>query len=102
MRALPIHHDGVCVGHTVECPACGHGHFFNNANHRHPRGASWDFNGDTQNPTFTPSMLVTIPPHGDKPKGICHSFVTNGTIRYLSDCTHELAGKTVELPEIED
>lgn len=28
---------------------------------------------------------------------ICHSFVRNGKIEFLSDCTHELAGKTVEL-----
>ena len=24
----------------------------------------------------------------------CHSFVKNGTIQYLNDCTHELAGTT--------
>ena len=27
----------------------------------------------------------------------CHSFVTNGEIRFIGDCTHELAGKTVNL-----
>jgi len=30
---------------------------------------------------------------------VCHSFVTDGNIQYLGDCTHELAGQTIELPE---
>jgi hypothetical protein len=29
----------------------------------------------------------------------CHSFVTNGKIQFLADCTHKLAGQTVELPD---
>ena len=33
---------------------------------------------------------------------ICHSFIRDGFIEYLSDCTHSLAGKTVELKELQD
>jgi hypothetical protein len=33
---------------------------------------------------------------------VCHSFVTDGKIQFLGDCTHALAGQTVELPEQED
>ena len=33
---------------------------------------------------------------------ICHSFVTDGKIQFLSDCTHGLAGQTVELSEIDE
>jgi hypothetical protein len=29
---------------------------------------------------------------------VCHVFVENGKIRFLDDCTHELAGKTVDIP----
>jgi hypothetical protein len=32
----------------------------------------------------------------------CHSFIRNGQIQFLSDCHHELAGKTVDLPEVEE
>lgn len=32
---------------------------------------------------------------------ICHSFVTDGKIRFLNDCTHDLAGQTVDLKPIE-
>lgn len=31
--------------------------------------------------------------------GICHSFVADDTISYLNDCTHELAGRSVQLPD---
>jgi hypothetical protein len=31
---------------------------------------------------------------------ICHSFIKNGKIQYLSDCTHELKGKTVQLTDL--
>ncbi|WP_375175512.1 DUF6527 family protein [Pseudooceanicola sp.] len=77
------------------------------------RGWSWNGNPDT--PTFSPSILVkgtrriTDDEHarimaGEKvePEPLqCHSFVENGRVRFLNDCTHGLVGKTVDLPEIE-
>jgi hypothetical protein len=30
---------------------------------------------------------------------VCHSFVTDGRIQYLSDCTHAMAGQTKELAD---
>lgn len=67
--------------------------------HKNSMGASWTFNGDLEKPTFSPSILVKLErTDGGKTK-ICHSFVELGQIRYLSDCTHHLAGKTIEMPE---
>lgn len=62
----------------------------------------WGFNGDVERPTFTPSVLVTYE-EGEKftPKR-CHSFVTDGRIQYLDDCTHELKGQTVDLSPIHE
>jgi hypothetical protein len=74
----------------------------------------WTFNNDGNKPTFSPSILVrgTEPLTDDeydrviagekihKPDSICHSFVTEGNIQFLGDCTHKLAGQTVELPNI--
>ena len=72
----------------------------------------WGWNRSLSAPTFTPSVLVT----GSRPATDaeieriragekieptprrCHSFVTNGQIAFLADCTHALAGKTVDLP----
>ena len=31
----------------------------------------------------------------------CHSFVRDGKIRFLADSYHELAGQTVDLPEVD-
>jgi hypothetical protein len=84
------------------CQGCGLCHCVNN---------SWSFNGDYEKPTFSPSILVrgTLPLTDEEYdlliKGervvptpyVCHSFVTDGNIQYLNDCTHELAGQTVVL-----
>jgi len=64
---------------------------------------SWEFNGDYDKPTFSPSILMTTWEsinETEKRDVRCHSFVTDGKIQFLSDCTHELAGQTVELPEL--
>jgi hypothetical protein len=93
------------------CPGC-------NEHHGVPvamgdvRGWSW--NASTMRPTLSPSILVRftvagtdrVPSRqydGQYPcktsEGICHSFVREGMIEYLGDCTHALAGQTVELPD---
>lgn len=54
-----------------------------------------EFNGDYEKPTFSPSVLVTAP--NPKKDRICHSFIKEGMIQYLDDCTHNFAGKTVKL-----
>lgn len=56
----------------------------------------WEFNGDMDKPTFSPSLNVNM---GDL--GRCHSFVKNGFIQFLGDCTHELKGQTVKIPDTE-
>lgn len=83
---------------------------------------AWGWNGDVDRPTFTPSVLVRsghyVPgsiqdscwctynaEHPEKSErfkcGVCHSFVTDGNIQFLNDCTHELAGQTVPLPDLD-
>ena len=54
---------------------------------------------DYEMQTIAPSVRVSTPL--PKKTEICHSFVRSGKIQYLSDSTHELAGKTVVLPEFE-
>lgn len=78
------------------CPGCGCDHGIWTTPGSHP---VWGFNGDVEKPTFTPSIKVTY--QTLKLTNICHSFVTEGKIKYLNDCTHELKGQTVELPDIE-
>ena len=59
---------------------------------------SWGFNQDFEKPTITPSILTNYYSYVFNKKMRCHSFVKEGLIEFLNDCTHELAGQTVELP----
>lgn len=83
-----------------ECPGCKclHSVHYKNPNHL---GARWTWNDDTEKPTFRPSVVVKVVFKSNKQPRICHSFVTDGKIQFLSDCTHSLVGQTVDLPEID-
>lgn len=70
----------------------------------------WSFNNDYEKPTFKPSIKVTCNTYkeycqdgfgieGTEYEEVCHSFVTDGKIKYLNDCTHELKGQTVKLKD---
>ena len=50
----------------------------------------WQWNGDAEKPTLSPS--VNYP-------GTCHFHIKEGRIEYCSDCSHVLAGRAVELPD---
>lgn len=83
--------------YIFRCPGCEFTHQINTVPND---GPVWNFNKDMDKPTVSPSILVTWT-HGEQyePRR-CHSFVRNGMIEFLSDCTHELKGKTVEIPEL--
>jgi len=59
----------------------------------------WTWNGSIDKPTLKPSIL-TRAYDGPNVSVLCHSFVTDGMVRFLKDCTHEFAGKTVELLDV--
>lgn len=75
------------------CPGCDEVHGYMIAS---PDGGPvWQFNGDFDKPTFTPSMLRSSP-HRDR---VCHYFITDGKIQFCGDSTHHLSGQTVDLPD---
>lgn len=80
-----------------DCPGCKGLHVVNTSSKKKP---CWGFNNDLIKPTFTPSILTFFPHPSGKREVICHSFVTDGKIRFLKDCPHKLKGKTVPLPPI--
>ena len=102
---------------TFICPGCKEQH---SVRVKGNRGPVWGYNWNDEAPTFTPSLLVrwvSIPDKLEEDedgklvtqadgrvKGakdeVCHSFIREGKIQFLNDCTHKLAGQTVELPEI--
>lgn len=79
-----------------ECDGCGEVHMIPIAGER-----SWSWNGSAVSPTISPSILVRFT-RADTPV-VCHSFVVNGSVQFLSDSTHALAGQTVPMvPERAD
>jgi hypothetical protein len=122
MKLEELHRTDGIRSMTFECPGCGMSHMVNVASTVHP---VWTWNGSMDRPTFTPSVLVSwdsmseaarkrsrifreqhgrYPDHAENPYDehhVCHSFVTDGRIQFLGDCTHALAGQTVDLPEVE-
>lgn len=78
--------------YLFNCPGCKTDHFVNtNAEF----GGAWNWNGNVDNPTVSPSLLIGS--RGEVKR--CHSFIRNGMIEFLNDCEHDLCGKTVEIPE---
>ena len=63
-------------------------------------GPRWSWNGNVERPTVSPSVLCKSSRDGHG--AVCHLFLTDGKIQYLSDCKHPLAGQTVELPSFDD
>lgn len=83
----------------IECPACGYGHLF--WTEREPGLPKWSFDGNLEQPTFSPSMLVNASKTDPVGHPRCHSFVKNGKIQFLDDCSHSMKGQTVDLTEFE-
>lgn len=112
MAKILVYSDGMI---EYPCPGCEDLHVLNMPGLAH----HWEWNGDKDCPTFSPSILVRsghyVPGHkgecwckfnannpDEKPDfecSICHSFIRNGKIEFLNDCTHELKGKTVKMED---
>jgi hypothetical protein len=84
--------------YVFECPGCECHHGIWTSG-RNQNKAIWQFNGDLNKPTVSPSIRVRFH-HKEKGNIVCHSFIKNGVIEFCKDSTHALAGKTVELKEI--
>jgi hypothetical protein len=109
--------EGKPYGVRISCPGCGDHHVLVTVS---GHGAQWSWNGDLRQPTFSPSLLVTSGHYANgretpDPAGCycttdedfgpwacyrCHSFIRAGRIQFLGDCTHALAGQTVDLPDL--
>lgn len=73
-----------------KCPGCNKIHCFWTKGLQ----SNWEFNGNVEKPTVSPSILLVG--HDFR----CHSFIKDGNIEFCDDCSHSMAGKTVELEEL--
>lgn len=113
-RVWGVSYEGQRYAVAFDCPGCKMTHVVNVEKHPKLSGHVWGWNGSMERPTFTPSLLVRSGHHvtGQSTADcnacseglecvVCHSFVVDGYIRFLGDCTHALKNQNVELPIIE-
>lgn len=87
------------------CPGCKQAHTVAVSS---PTYANWGYNSNPDAPTFSPSIRVrgTHPVAdgrgAERKPFLCHSFVTDGHIQFLGNCSHDLAGQTAALPDFPD
>lgn len=89
------------VSVKFHCPGCNMQHAV------YVQGDSvpvWTWNNLLDKPTFSPSIRRQGPQRDAAgnftcgSEGVCHSFVRDGMIEFLGDCTHALKNQTVPLP----
>lgn len=88
MKIKEMQMSGGRTAWRIYCPGCKAFHMIT--------AEGWSFNGDVDKPTFSPSLVVDA-----NSSTVCHSFIREGKIEFLSDSYHELAGQTVDLPSFE-
>lgn len=94
----PFQANGIeTAGYLVKCPGCNELHQIAVVKYNKNGNPTWDFDGNMEAPTFSPSLQVTWNHGPDQVEHVCHSFIRNGQWQFLGDCTHDLAGKTVPM-----
>lgn len=73
-----------------KCPACKVDHAVD---------GTWNFNGDFEKPTFSPSVLYKEFDEAG-PVYICHFYIRDGVIDYLNDCSHVLKGDKIPMEDL--
>lgn len=106
MNRITQHSDGAC---WFVCPGCSRWHRISTRdanpyskyvnNYVNCSNPNWTFNGDLEKPTFSPSLRCSWHEGEERKLCVCHSYIRDGKIEFLGDCTHFLAGKTVDLKE---
>lgn len=91
---------------TYWCPGCKGSHTITVNPVKGYRGPVWQFDGNFEKPTFSPSVRHFTPagPYGENGEHVaertnCHYHIRSGMIEYCNDCQHELNGQTVPLPD---
>ena len=97
------YYGGDPYGWRFWCPGCREPHSFRTSTEHlgETNKPVWTFNGDADNPTFSPSLGIKDWDEEARTfRGYrCHLFVRDGQIQFLDDSKHALAGQTVEMAD---
>lgn len=61
---------------------------------------SWDWDGNLEAPTLSPSILTKYEWGPQKEERRCHSYLRNGVFEFLGDCTHSLKNQHVPMKDL--
>lgn len=89
--------DGDHLGYLIWCLGCKMEHLFHTEPwemHDGKFDSGWNFDGDMEYPTFSPSLHI----NKDIKEERCHFILKNGIIDFFGDCFHKLKNTKVELP----
>ena len=81
------------------CPACGETHHYNGLK-MNGEPLLWEFNGNVEKPSFTPSLRITGVHRETGQPSCCHLYVTDGAIHFCGDCSHGMSGQTVPMVDM--
>jgi len=85
----------------INLPCCfGHSTFPVQRSGTRKGTGNWSWNGDTEAPTLKPSIVVYQNWAGRDRRS--HLWLNDGKCQYLSDCSHDLKNKTVDLLEVDE
>lgn len=90
--------------HYYWCPGCDALHGIAIRPDVNSIGAGWEFTGTLKCPTYAPSQLTHWDglENGVEVRKVCHTFIREGRIEFLGDCTHAMRNQTVALPPLPD
>ncbi len=103
-RNIQVPGGGTKLYHRYWCPGCDNLHQITINPDKNGLGAGWDFSGTLECPTYSPSQLSQYDygPENERKHFVCHTFIREGKIQFLGDCTHELANQTVDMVPLPD
>jgi hypothetical protein len=87
------------------CPGCREFHSIH-TDKVNQDGVKHILTGTLERPTITPMISrqiekFNVSKHAHNYDHRCNSFITDGNIRFLENCTHAFAGKVIELPFVD-
>lgn len=74
--------------HYYWCPGCDDLHAIMCGRPQGVAGPNWTWDGNMTHPTYSPSQLTSYGKSGKR----CHTFIRQGIIEFLGDCTHDKKG----------
>jgi Family of unknown function (DUF6527) len=104
------------VSSVLRRDECGYDHWCPGCQEMHHLPDGWKFNGNLQQPSFTPSFKHQglkrefvngkwsgqwlRDSNGNTIPYLCHYVLTSGILNFQGDCTHSLCGQKVPLPNL--